>query len=55
MDTGRSFQNSHTLSDDDEDVFSKMGASRINRKYQFGSSNSDAEVEYRRGSSLREG
>ncbi|KAL8487033.1 hypothetical protein ACS0TY_023185 [Phlomoides rotata] len=55
-DTGRSYtHNSHTLSDDDEDIFSRMGASRIGRKYQFGSSNSDAEIEYRRGSSLREG
>lgn len=31
-----------------------MGAPRNGRKYQFGSSNSDAEIEYRRGRSLRE-
>ncbi|KAL3830498.1 hypothetical protein ACJIZ3_019300 [Penstemon smallii] len=49
----RSLPNNHTLSDE-EDIYSKMGASRIGRKYQFGSSNSDAEIEYRRGRSLRE-
>ncbi|KAI3459972.1 hypothetical protein Pfo_016635 [Paulownia fortunei] len=53
-DTGRSFHNNHILSDDDN-IFSKMGAPRIGRKYHFGSSNSDAEIEYRRGLSLREG
>ncbi|KAG8369265.1 hypothetical protein BUALT_Bualt15G0133500 [Buddleja alternifolia] len=50
-------QNLHSnqfLSDED-DIFSKLGSSRIGRKYQFGSSNSDAEIEYRRGRSLREG
>ncbi|KAM7253109.1 hypothetical protein ACFE04_025727 [Oxalis oulophora] len=36
----------------DEDIFSKMGLSRTSRKYM---SSSDAEVEYRRGRSLREG
>lgn len=39
---------------DDEDVFSKM-ESKISRKYQMGMSSSDAEVDYRRGRSLREG
>lgn len=42
---------------DDEDIFSKMGGSRMNGKYNhigMGQSNSDAEVEYRRGRSLRE-
>ncbi|XP_047955783.1 uncharacterized protein At1g76660-like [Salvia hispanica] len=39
---------------DDEDIYSKMGAPRNSRKYPFGSSNSDAEIEYRRGRSLRE-
>ncbi|PIN06776.1 hypothetical protein CDL12_20660 [Handroanthus impetiginosus] len=53
-DAGRSYHNNHVLSDDEE-IFSKMGASRISRKYHFGSSNSDAEIEYRRGRSLREG
>ncbi|XP_071686407.1 uncharacterized protein At1g76660-like isoform X2 [Rutidosis leptorrhynchoides] len=39
---------------DDEDIFSKMGgSSRMNGKYHHGS-NSDAEIEYRRGRSLRE-
>jgi hypothetical protein len=36
----------------DEDIFAKMGLSRTSRKYM---SSSDAEVEYRRGRSLREG
>lgn len=52
--SGRSIPVNHALSDDD-DIFSKMGTSRIGRKYHFGSSNSDAEIEYRRGRSLREG
>lgn len=45
----------HCLTDD-EDIFSKMGGSRLNGKYHMGMghSNSDAEVEYRRGRSLRE-
>ncbi|KAK4428381.1 hypothetical protein Salat_1137700 [Sesamum alatum] len=50
---GRSFPSNDLLSDDD-DIFSKMGTRRIGRKYHFGSSNSDAEIEYRRGRSLRE-
>lgn len=41
----------HCLTDD-EDIFSKMGGSRMNGKYH--GSNSDAEIEYRRGRSLRE-
>ncbi|KAL0392292.1 UNVERIFIED_CONTAM: hypothetical protein Sradi_2452000 [Sesamum radiatum] len=53
-DSGRSRHINHNLSDED-DLFSKTGAPRIGRKYQFGSSNSDAEIEYRRGRSLREG
>ncbi|KAH6834709.1 hydroxyproline-rich glycoprotein family protein [Perilla frutescens var. hirtella] len=53
-DTARSFHNNHSLSDA-SNIFSKMGASRNGRKYQFGSSNSDAEIEFRRGSSMREG
>ncbi|KAL0440352.1 UNVERIFIED_CONTAM: hypothetical protein Slati_2518200 [Sesamum latifolium] len=50
---GRSFPSNDILSDDD-DIFTKMGTRRIGRKYHFGSSNSDAEIEYRRGRSLRE-
>ncbi|CAA0810860.1 Uncharacterized protein SHERM_12305 [Striga hermonthica] len=46
---------SQSLSDDDEDIFSKMGAPKVGRNSHFGSSNSDAEIEYRRGRSLREG
>lgn len=41
----------HSLTDD-EDIFSRMGGSRMNGKHYI--SNSDAEVEYRRGRSLRE-
>lgn len=51
--SGRTLPSTHILSDD-EDIYSKMGAPRNGRKYQFGSSNSDAEIEYRRGRSLRE-
>lgn len=37
---------------DEEDIFAKMGSSsKISRKYQ---ASSDAEIEYRRGRSLRE-
>lgn len=49
----------HSLTDD-EDIFSRMGGSRMNGKYHHqyhmgrGQSNSDAEVEYRRGRRLRE-
>lgn len=50
----RSAPGTHILSDD-EDIFSKMGASRISRKYHLGLSSSDAEIEYRRGRSLRQG
>ncbi|KAH9625872.1 hypothetical protein KSS87_016503, partial [Heliosperma pusillum] len=39
---------------DDEDIFSGIGKSRKNRKFQKGQSCSDAEIEYRRGRSLRE-
>ncbi|XP_019413772.1 PREDICTED: uncharacterized protein At1g76660-like [Lupinus angustifolius] len=39
---------------DEEDIFSKMGPSRSCKKYKTGLSCSDAEVEYRRGRSLRE-
>ncbi|KAK3169160.1 hypothetical protein Dsin_000064 [Dipteronia sinensis] len=39
----------------EEDIFSKMGSSRISRKYHLGLSSSDAEIDYRRGRSLREG
>ncbi|XP_061368437.1 LOW QUALITY PROTEIN: uncharacterized protein At1g76660 [Gastrolobium bilobum] len=51
--SGLSTPDRHTLMDD-EDIFSKMGSSRISRKYQMGLSCSDAEVDYRRGRSLRE-
>ncbi|CAI9115503.1 OLC1v1016416C1 [Oldenlandia corymbosa var. corymbosa] len=51
--SARSASGAHILSDD-EDIFSKMGASRINRKYHLGLSSSDAEIEYRRGRSLKQ-
>ncbi|OWM85968.1 uncharacterized protein At1g76660-like [Punica granatum] len=41
--------------DEEEDVFSKMKSSRNSRRYHLESSMSDAEIEYRRGRSLREG
>ncbi|XP_047983754.1 uncharacterized protein At1g76660-like [Salvia hispanica] len=53
-DTARSFHTNHSSSHGNS-IFSKMGAPRIGRKYQFGASNSDAEIEYRRVSSMREG
>lgn len=50
----RSAPGNHILSDN-EDIFTKMGASRISRKHHLGLSSSDAEVEYRRARSLRQG
>lgn len=40
--------------EDEEGIFSKMGTIKVGRKYHMGSS-SDAEIDYRRGRSLREG
>ncbi|KAI3427744.1 uncharacterized protein J3R85_009163 [Psidium guajava] len=40
---------------DDEDVFSRIHLPKNGRKYELGSSMSDAEIDYRRGRSLREG
>ena len=51
---GRSAPGSHILSDED-DIFSRMGTSKISRKYHMGLSSSDAEIDYRRGRSLRQG
>ncbi|CAK9178257.1 unnamed protein product [Ilex paraguariensis] len=51
----RAIPGNQILRDDDDDIFSKMGASRVRRKYPMGSSNSDAEIDYRRGRRLREG
>ena len=51
--SGSSTPGIHVVTDDDE-IFSKMTSSKISRKYNLGSSCSDAEVEYRRGRSLRE-
>lgn len=45
----------HFVTDGDDDVFCNMGASGGRRKYDMGLSYSDAEVDYRRGRSLREG
>ncbi|KAJ9167009.1 hypothetical protein P3X46_021693 [Hevea brasiliensis] len=44
----------HALKDDDN-IFSKMTSSKISRRYDLGASCSDAEIDYRRGRSLREG
>lgn len=51
--SGKTTYGEHILSDN-KDIFSKMGKSR-SRKYHLGLSSSDAEVDYRRGRSLREG
>lgn len=51
---GRSLAGNHILSNDD-DIFSRMGTSKISRKYHQGLSSSDAEIDYRRGRSLRDG
>ncbi|KAL3617763.1 hypothetical protein CASFOL_038084 [Castilleja foliolosa] len=52
--SGRSLPTTQISSDDDEDLFSKMESSRISKISHFGASNSDAEIDYRRGRSLRE-
>ncbi|XP_044510223.1 uncharacterized protein At1g76660-like [Mangifera indica] len=53
--SGSSRPGNHILTEE-EDIFSKMGSSsRISRKYHLGMSSSDAEIDYRRGRSLREG
>ncbi|PON35905.1 hydroxyproline-rich glycoprotein family protein [Parasponia andersonii] len=51
--SGSATPGNHILSDE-EDIFSKMGSSKSSRKYQMGLSSSDAEIDYRRGRSLRE-
>jgi hypothetical protein len=51
---GRSMAGNRNMSDED-DIFSRMGTSKISRKYHQGLSSSDAEIDYRRGRSLREG
>ncbi|XP_031091458.1 uncharacterized protein At1g76660 isoform X2 [Ipomoea triloba] len=51
---GQNALSNHAVSDD-EDVFSKMGNSRHGRKHPPGLSSSDAEIDYRKGRSLREG
>lgn len=51
----RKLDQNHALTDE-EDIFSMMGSSKSNKRYhRLGSSSSDAEVDYRRGRSLREG
>ncbi|KAL5713690.1 hypothetical protein ACHQM5_015743 [Ranunculus cassubicifolius] len=45
---------STNVSDGEEDIFSKMGNGKINKRYQFGLSTSDCEIDYRRVRSLRE-
>ncbi|XP_042508103.1 uncharacterized protein At1g76660 [Macadamia integrifolia] len=40
---------------DGEDIFSKMGDSKISKRYRVGLSSSDAEIDYRRARSTREG
>ncbi|KAL3321752.1 hypothetical protein AABB24_039388 [Solanum stoloniferum] len=43
----------HAMSDD-EGIFSKLGTLRLSRKHDHGLASSDAEIDYRRGRSLRE-
>jgi len=51
--SGSSTPSNHVVTDDD--IFSKMASSKTSRKYHLGLSSSDAEIDYRRGRSLREG
>ncbi|XP_050379057.1 uncharacterized protein At1g76660 [Argentina anserina] len=44
-----------TVTNEEEDIFSRMGSSKSSRRYPMGQSCSDAEIDYRRGRSLREG
>ncbi|KAI4388537.1 hypothetical protein MLD38_000857 [Melastoma candidum] len=44
----------HAMTDDERKLFSRTRSLKNGRKYDLGSSKSDAEVEYRRGRSLRE-
>ncbi|KAF6163621.1 hypothetical protein GIB67_036081 [Kingdonia uniflora] len=48
-------KHSKQITSDDEDIISKMGSLRTSRRYRSGLSISDAEIDYRRGRSLREG
>ncbi|XP_051118201.1 uncharacterized protein At1g76660-like [Andrographis paniculata] len=50
--SGRSLVNDQIQSEGDDDILSKMGTN--GRKHEVGASSSDAEIEYRRGRSLRE-
>ncbi|KAF9622392.1 hypothetical protein IFM89_031195 [Coptis chinensis] len=47
-------QSDNEVMTDEDDIFSKLGSSRINKRYQLGLSSSDAEIDYRRGRTLRE-
>ncbi|KAJ4836900.1 hypothetical protein Tsubulata_037370 [Turnera subulata] len=51
--SGSSTPDNHVAPDDN--IFSRIGSSKISRKYHLGLSSSDAEIDYRRGRSLREG
>lgn len=52
--SGLSTPGIHVLTDD-EDVFSRIHLPKNGRKYELGSSMSDAEIDYGRIRSLREG
>lgn len=45
----------HRIHADEEALLSRVGSVKGNRSYPAGFSSSDAEIEYRRGRSLREG
>lgn len=50
----RSLPGKH-IQKDEEELIARMGAYSVSRKYHLGSSSSDAEIDYRRGRSKREG
>ncbi|XP_015880014.1 uncharacterized protein At1g76660 [Ziziphus jujuba] len=52
--SGSSTPGNRILTDED-DIFSKVGSSRMSKKYQLGLSCSDAEIDYRSGRSVKEG
>ncbi|MCE2056181.1 hypothetical protein HAX54_044188 [Datura stramonium] len=54
MDVFKQIEPANHAMSDDEGIFSKMGTLRLSRKYDHGLSSSDAEIDYRRGRSLRE-
>ncbi|XAR64310.1 hypothetical protein NMG60_11024595 [Bertholletia excelsa] len=52
--SGQSRSHNHIVTEEDA-IFSRMGSLKGSRRYHLGLSSSDAEIDYRRGRSLREG